>query len=471
MLSLFGILNMGGQSMQVQQEATALTGQNLANVNNPNYAEENVQIAENTPLQTSTGDEGTGVEAVTITSMRDALLDAQIASEDSVTGSLSAQQTALQQAEAYLNESLSSSATDSTSAATSANGLTADLNSFFNSLQTLSANPSSIPDRQAVVQSAQQLAEQFNNVSSGLTTVNDSLNATVQDSVTTVNQDLSQIADLNQQIMEAQSAGASAEQLTDQREKLIENLSGYANITTTPQGDGSVTVSLGGLTMVSEGQVTDGLTATTTSGQPAQVTAQSGGALNLTSGSIEGNITAQSGAIATLSNSIDTLASSLITSVNQVYQNGYDLNGNNLQSQFFTGTGASDIAVNQTVATDPSTFQAAGTQGNPGDNTIVLQMANLANQSMAGLGNQTLSQNYSDAVDQFGSSLQSVNEQLSNSQSVSQMLTTQRSSASGVNEDTELANLLQFQKAYEASAELISTVNQMLTTVIGMKSQ
>src|SRR5271166_197312 len=101
MLSLFGILNMGGQSLSVQQEATALAGQNMANVSNPAYAEEQLNVQSATPLETPAGNEGTGVEAVSITSMRNALLDAQIAAEGSVTGSLTAQQTALQQAEAY----------------------------------------------------------------------------------------------------------------------------------------------------------------------------------------------------------------------------------------------------------------------------------------------------------------------------------------------------------------------------------
>jgi len=71
----------------------------------------------------------------------------------------------------------------------------------------------------------------------------------------------------------------------------------------------------------------------------------------------------------------------------------------------------------------------------------------------------------------LGSSLQSVNEQLANSTSVAQMLTTQRDSASGVDTDTEMTNLLQFQKAYEASAELVSTVNEMLETLVTMKTE
>jgi flagellar hook-associated protein 1 FlgK len=191
--------------------------------------------------------------------------------------------------------------------------------------------------------------------------------------------------------------------------------------------------------------------------------------LTLTGGSIEGSITTRDGQVATLQNSINTLTSTLITQFNSVYSGGYDLNNNSTQD-FFTGSDAASIGVNSTVVNDPTTFQASGTSGATGDNTVVLSLANLASQSLSSLSNQTLSQSYAATIGDFGSALQSVNSQISNSTAVSQMLTTQRSSETGVDTDTEMTNLMQYQKAYEASAELITTVNQMLETLIDMKT-
>jgi flagellar hook-associated protein 1 FlgK len=456
MLSLFGVLNMGGESLSVQQEATAIAGQNLANVNNPAYADEQLQIQEAAPLDTPAGEEGTGVEAASITSMRDALLDAQIAAEGSVAGSLTSQQSALQQAEAYLDEQLSSASSSSDTAATSSNGLTADLSNFFSSLQTLSTNPGSIPDRQAVIQSAQQLTEQFNQVSSGLNTVASDLNSSIQSGVAAANQDVSQIASLNQQIMEAQDSGGTADQLVDEREKTIENLAGYVNLTTSAQPNGAINVSVGTLLVVSGDTIVNSLKTITGSNGQLYVAPVNDGELALSGGSIEGSITARDGAVATLQSSLYTLASQLINQVNDVYP-----------GDFFSGSDAASIGVNNT---DPSAFQA-GSTGEPGDNSVVLAMANLADTPLSALNGQTLSQYYSQTVGAFGSSLQSVNDQLANSTSVSQMLTTQRDSASGVDTDTEMTNLLQFQKAYEASAELVTTVNEMLATLVAMKTE
>jgi flagellar hook-associated protein 1 FlgK len=406
------------------------------------------------------------VDAVSITSMRNALLDAQVAAEGSVTGSLTAQQSALQDAEAYLDEQLSDSS--SSSDASSSTGLTADFSSLFGSLQTLSTDPSNISDRQAVIQSAQQLTEQFNQVSSGLSTVTSSLNTSIQNGVTAVNQDLSQIASLNQQIMVAQGSGGTADQLEDEREQTIENLAGYVNLTTSAQANGTVNVDVGGANMVTGDTVTNTLRTESSDGQ-LSVGLVNDGELTLTSGSIAGSMAARDGAVTTLQSSLDTLAGQLITQVNNVYQNGTDLNGNSGQA-FFTGSDAANIGVNDALANDPSAFQASST-GQPGDNGVVLAMAQLADTALPDLNNQTMSQYYSQAVGSFGSSLQSVNEQLTNSTSVAQMLTTQRASASGVNTDTEMTNLLQFQKAYEASAELISTVNEMLSTLVNMKTE
>ena len=208
MVSLFGVLNIGAQSLGVETTESAVAGQNLANVNNPGYAEEQVNLQTDDPLQTPVGEEGTGVQAVSITEVRDALLDSQIQSEGSVTGSLTSQQSALQEAEAYLNEQLSGSTSAGTS---SPNGLTADLSNFYNALQTLSTDPSNIADRQAVIQSAQQLTQQFNSASSGLATVTSNLNSSIASGVTSANQDLSQIAGLNQQIVLSQASGGSAQ--------------------------------------------------------------------------------------------------------------------------------------------------------------------------------------------------------------------------------------------------------------------
>jgi flagellar hook-associated protein 1 FlgK len=468
MLGLFGTLDMGARSLSVQQEEMTISGQNLANVNNTSYADEQLVTSESTPLETPVGDEGTGVQMTGITSSRDPLLDAQIQTEASTTGSLTAQQTSLQNAEAYLDEQITSSSSSITP--NSPNGLAADLSNLFGSFQSLSTNPSDLSLRQTAVQSAQQVTTQFNQVSTQLSIVQADLNTSIQNDVASGNQDLNTIATLNQQIVAAQSSGGSANQLVDQREKTLENLAGVANISTTTEANGAVDVSIGGVTMVSGVTATDQLQAYDPGNGQLQIQAQNAGTkITLTGGSIAGEITARDGALASLQSGLNTLASQLITQVNTIYSAGYDLNGHTGQA-LLTGTDASDIGVNSNVVTDPSQFQAAGTAGAAGDNSVALALAQLGNQNLSGLNNQTFSGNYAQNVSNLGNSISSVNDQLNNSAAVTEMLTTDRASASGVSLDGEMSNLIQYQKAYEASAELITTLNEMLQTVVSMKT-
>jgi len=165
MMGLFGLLNLGARSLQVQQQGSEVTGQNLANVNNPAYARQLLLVQESLSMPTPQGYEGTGVDAVSIQQVRDALLDGQITSETSITSSLNAQQSALENAQANLGEQLASA---SSTGSGSQYALAQGLSDLFNAFQSLSSNPSSLPQRTVLIQKAQALATQFNQVSSNL---------------------------------------------------------------------------------------------------------------------------------------------------------------------------------------------------------------------------------------------------------------------------------------------------------------
>ena len=94
MLGLFGTLNLAATSLATQQESMAVAGQNMANANNPAYAVEQAVVQTSAPIETMAGEEGTGANIVSISEVRDALLDSQIQSENSAVASYTAQQSA-----------------------------------------------------------------------------------------------------------------------------------------------------------------------------------------------------------------------------------------------------------------------------------------------------------------------------------------------------------------------------------------
>lgn len=469
MLGLFNTLNLGVSALQADEMGVEVAGQNLANSSNTSYTRQTVDLQANTPISTPIGMEGTGVQVSSIQQVSDALLNGQIQDESSVGGYWNAQQTALEDAQTQLGESLNLNNTDSTSS-TSTSDLSDELNSLFNAFQSLATDPTSISQRQNLVNQAQALASGFNQASQQISTLNSNLNTQVSTDVSSANQLLSQIATLNGQIATATASAGNANDLSDTREQDLENLANLVNIQTTTNTNGTVDVSVGGAQLISGNQTLDTLqTYDPGNGQLLVETASGGTPLTLTGGAIQGTIDARDGTLQTLSSGLDNLASSLITQVNGIYSTGYDLNGDT-GAALFTGTDAGTMGVNTALQTDPSLVQAGGVSGDTGDNSVALQLGNLGQQSIASLNNETFSDNLSAQVGSFGFDVSNANGQVSNYTAVNTMLQNQRGSVSGVSVEQEVSNLITYQEAYSASSKIITTVDQMLSTVIGMQS-
>lgn len=465
------MLNLGSRALQTQQQGVEVSGQNLANVNNPAYARQRLVIQTSDAIATGLGPQGTGVNAVAITQLRNTLLDGQIQGETSVMGFLQAQQTALQYAEAGVGEQLTGSASTGGASGVGAGGGLADsLTGFFNAFQSLATAPASLTNRQEVISQAQQLATQFNQVDQRLAAVNGQLNQSVQNDVADANQLLAGIAGLNQQITAAEAAtGGTANDLRDLRQQKLEGLAKLVNFQSASTADGAVNISVDGNLLVAGASVQDTLqTYDAGGGQLLVRTAAAGTALTLTGGSIQGNIAARDGTLQSLRTNLNNLANQLINQVNTVYRAGYDLNGNT-NANFFTGTTAADIGVNATLVGDPAKLQASGVVGAAGNSQIALALAQLAGTKQAGLGNQTFSDSYIGAITDLGFAMAGVNGQLSDQQIVQDMLQTQRSSVSGVSLDEEMVDLVKYQRAFQASAKLVGTIDQLLDTVVNLK--
>ncbi|HEX4266133.1 MAG TPA: flagellar hook-associated protein FlgK [Verrucomicrobiae bacterium] len=466
MLGLFNTLQLGARALQANQLGVEVTGQNLANSSNAAYSRQRLVLSTSLTTPTAFGLQGTGVQVTSIEQVRDTMLDGEMRDESSVSGYWSSQQNSLQNAQTQLGEFLNINSTSTSGSS----GLSDQINNLFNAFQSVATNPTSIPQRGSLVNQAQTLASGFNNASQQLSTLNGNLNTSVSNNVTAANQLLSQIASLNSQIAKATATGGSANDLNDTREQDLENLAGIVNIQTTTNANGTVDVSIGGTQMISGIKTLDTLkTYDPGNGQLLVGTANGGTPLTLTGGAIQGTIDTRDGALKTLRDGLDTLASSLITQVNGIYSGGYDLNGGTGQP-LFTGTDAGTIGVNSALQTDPSLVQAAGVSGATGDNSVALALAQLGQKSLAGLGNQTFSSAFASQVGTFGFALSNANAQVDNSTSVTGMLQNQRDSVSGVSIEEEVANLITYQQAYTASSKIITTVDQMLQTVLSLKT-
>jgi flagellar hook-associated protein 1 FlgK len=366
-------------------------------------------------------------------------------------------------------QSSSTQSADAASQVGDLNALVGLFGDFFNSFQNLSANPTSEDARRDVISKAQSLAGRFNLMDQRLGELQGKLLQSAQTDAKTANQLLADIASLNGEIVRAEGGEpGAANDLRDTRQQKIEELAKYVKITTVEAENGAVDISAGGVSLISEGTVGERLQARTVEGRLEVATAQSGMRLELDGGSLSGTVAASNGAVAGLRQNLDNLAKAMITQVNDIHRGGYDLKGATGQD-FFTGTDAASLRVAQALQDDPALIQASGDASARSDNQVALALAQLASAPQASLNNQTFAQNLAGIVSGVSESLASVNSDLDNQKVVADTLQKQRDSVSGVSMDEELTSMVKFQKAFEASAKLITIIDEMLDTVLSLK--
>jgi flagellar hook-associated protein 1 len=474
MMGLYGTLNLGARALQTQSQGLAVAGQNLANVNNTAYSRQRLLVQTTTALPTAIGPQGSGVSAVAIQRIHDALLDRQIQTEASVSGFWTARQSALQSTQTNLGEALGSSAqgTDGTSTAGAVGAqstLGTELDGLFNEFQNLATSPASLSQRGVLLSQAQDLAAQFHQTDHRLAELQGTLNDSVNSGVSQASELLQSVASLNEQIRRAElGASGSANDLRDRRQQQLETLAGLTNVESVEEADGQVNLSIGGNLLVSGQQVLATLETYDAGSGQSLVRTSTGTPLTLTGGSIQGTIDARDGTLATVRSGLDTLAQTLATEVNSAHRAGFNLDGGT-GADFFTGTTAATLAVNSALVGNPALIQASGNAGAAGDNQTALALAGLADKPFAALGGRTFAADYAGVVTTVGQALASANGQVADQQLVSGMLQQQRSSVSGVSIDEEMTDLLKYQKAFQASARIVTTVDQMLDEVINMK--
>ena len=462
--------------MAAQMTGVETAGHNLANVNTPGYSRQRVNLETSLGVDASSGSQGTGVQVASVQRIVDDLLNGRIQTQAGVQGYWTAQQSALGNAQTGLNEFLNSTgstdASNSTATATNASSsLSAKISNFFSAAQALTQpSGNTAANRDSLIKSAQALTTTFNDVSARLSDARATVNAMMADDTQSANTLLTKIANLNGQISGAEATGGTANDLRDQRDQALQNLSKLVNVTTSTATNGLMTISVGGQTLVNGETVQDTLQTYDAGGGQMLLRTTTGAApLTLSSGSIAGEITARDTTLASVQAGVDSLASAFITQVNAIHATGFTVNGTT-GNTFFSGTNAATISVNSALASNPELVQISGSATAWGDTSVALALGQAANSAQSSLGNQTFSQAYSKIVGDLGHDLKTANDQVDNQTTVTAMLSAQRNSVSGVSTDEEMTTLLAFQRAYTASAELLKTVDQMIQTTLAMKS-
>ena len=139
-----------------------------------------------------------------------------------------------------------------------------------------------------------------------------------------------------------------------------------------------------------------------------------------------------------------------------------------LNGFFETLKGAEDIRLSDTIQKHPNHI-SSGRDLIPGDNRTALEIAKLSTKPIMRDGTMTFSEFFSSIITDLGLKVRRNQSEMKQQDNMIQQFKEIRSSISSVNMDEELTNMVQYQKAYEASARFLGTVDEMMETVINMK--
>ncbi len=451
--TFFGI-NIGLSGLQAAQIGQDVTGHNIANAGTDGYS---VQAVDQKTAETWIGADtasaepsslGSGVVSRSITRARNQYLDSQVRNGLSEQSAQTTLNDNLKQVEAAYGEP-------------SSHGLNNGLGTFFQNFTNLVSNPEDAGVRATVVAGANQLVSQFHTLQERISGVGKQVSDTISADVDTINDYGKQIAGLNLTIRQSLVQGEPPNDLLDRRDLLVDKLSQIANVNVVNRSDGTASVSIGTSSLV------EGVTPSTLSlTGPDSLTARG----DLTGGELSGLVQAQT-SIAGYQSDLNTLASSLATQVNAIHKTGAGLDGTTGQDffQFTPGNEADTLKVNPVIANDPGKLAAASVPaggGAPpaGDSTVAVQLAALQNTTV--IGGQTLQGFYQKSVSALGGQSAAAQTATDSAGANVNQLQQQRASVSGVSTDTEMVNMLKYQRAYEASAKVIKTMDDMVNSLI-----
>ena len=464
MSGLFGSLNATVKALGAHSRALEIAGKNIANVDNPGYSRQRVVYGDRGTVLTPTGAESLGLEALGVEQMRDSFQDRQVVRETALKAGYLAEQAGYQRAQAGLGQSVDR--TQSTDATVTGTGVAGAVDSFFNAFQGFAANPTGSGERQVLVDQANILGDRLRQTDQRLAQTQSDLNSGIATDVGNANRLLSTIADLNAQISKFEiNLPNSAVDLRDQRQTKLEELAAIMPIDVRSQAGGQVQVVVKNgagvdvpLVDLNSVQGTVVFTGTSiTGGSPAAT-------LALSAGSINGALTARDGAIQDLRDSLDLLAGQIVTSVNSAYNPPPGSAAN-----FFTASGTTA----GTFAVDPALTAInlrSGVTTAAADNSIAVNVAAIANQQFSTAGGDlidgTISNYFSQSVSKLGLALSGSNARVADQTNIEKLVRTQRDGTSGVSLDEELADLMKYQRSFQASSRVFTVIDSLLESVV-----
>lgn len=324
--STFYGLNLGYKGVAAQQRALDVTGHNISNANTEGYSRQRAIMVTDVPMYTPNGFIGSGVDIINVERVRDKFLDQQFRNETNTKGYWDVTYNTYAKVEDILNEPLDGS-------------LRKAMDDFWVGWQDLSKDPESSAIRTTVVQKGITAAENFNHLYDQLALLKKDVGYAIENTVSDINSLATRIADINLQIIRAESDGKMANDFRDKRDLFVEELSSIVDIDITEDNRGGMNIFVGGQALVYTTTHNDVHSVPRADGQ-FDVKWANGSAFQAKKGELKALIDARDIVIDRYIAQLDVTAKTFAEMTNTIHQSGFGLGGlGDTGNPFFTITG------------------------------------------------------------------------------------------------------------------------------------
>lgn len=456
MAGTFHGINMASNALRAFQRALDVTGHNISNVNTVGYSRQAIEFKENDPTRFWSGGVhalGNGISISSINRIRDAFLEQRRLVANADTGKFLGMSEGLKSIESLYLEPGGSGIADA-------------MDKFFNAWSALASNPNEPAARMQVQQAGSTLAARIRTTHQSLQSQLDYTTEAVTATLQQVQNLSQQVADLNGQIRQKQAEGMEPNDLKDLRDQTLRELGQLVDIHTYEQPDGTVNVFMNQLTLVDSA----GAVPTPMSFDTATNTISDGsGTFDVRSGKLRALFeTAEQ--LRVYQGNLDDLANNLRTQVNSIHTTGMNPLGAT-GVRFFNDSapqsGAIDFELDPAVLTDPQAI-VSSVSGATGDGGLALSLSRLRDQAQGALGGRTFNGYFQDMVSDVGRRAQYWEAQVSTQRAMNEQIDSQIQAVSGVSLDDEMANMLRFQRSYQAAAKALAIFDQATEDLINM---
>ncbi|MCH8033276.1 MAG: flagellar hook-associated protein FlgK [Bacteroidetes bacterium] len=446
------IFNISSRSLDVYRKALDVTAHNIANAGNKDYSRQVLNISTAFPDKMAGFIWGAGINMDTIQRVRNNFIENQLRVSTQESSFFDKQSILLGRVEQIFTEPTEF-------------GLSESITSFFNSWGELAVAPNSYALRENVIAKAENMSTRVETIHRNLETTKKEVFDEFKNKIDTLNGLLSNINELNVKIAQQVHAGFQPNDLLDSRDAMIDEVTTIVDAQVFFDSNGSANISIGGILAVDLVQSIE-FKITASNGKLNLTTLQNHDLQQIKGGELGALSDVYSNKIPDYLEQVDNIINVLFNSVNQVHSTGYTINDPPVTGiDFFSNYSNGVLRVNNEILDDPNKI-AVSADGTSGNGDIAVQIADINNQPL--LNGNTIVESYSSLISKVGNEKATSDSLSASTELVLQQLKQQRASYSGVSLDEEMANIIRFQRSYEASAKLISVADEMLQTLLNM---